>query len=201
LYTRAILSKGEGYPLFLPPPSDDLPESARRTGTEIGDVGVVTQDGSFDPIFNILCAANDRANRFGVPPGFIQVVLPPDDIRMQVPCYPPGYVISNTSVKRRHLEVEASLENNVSTNVNELGLVIFPDGASSWDARSMQIFHDYALKHGRSWYAWVNGDLRRTIRNGSLYLVTGATKSTSWCIAAGNNSSGDRKVSLKLKAG
>jgi hypothetical protein len=113
LYTRAILSKGEGYPLFLPPPSDDLPESARRTGTEIGDVGVVTQDGSFDPIFNILCPANDRANRFGVPPGFIQVVLPPDDIRMQVPCYPPGYVISNTSVKRRHLEVEASLENNV----------------------------------------------------------------------------------------
>lgn len=85
--------------------------------------------------------------------------------------------------------------------MNELGLVIFPDGASSWDARSMQIFHDYALKHGRSWYAWVNGDLRRTIRNGSLYLVTGATKSTSWCIAAGNNSSGDRKVSLKLKAG
>ncbi|KAJ6572289.1 hypothetical protein B0H19DRAFT_936467, partial [Mycena capillaripes] len=201
LYTRAILSQGEGYPLFLPPPSNDLPEPARRTGTEIGDIVVANHDGSIDVLFNILRPPDDRANRFGVPSGFIQAVLPPNDVRMQLQCYPPGYVISNTTVKRKHLGLETGLDSmhvypcmpmplllpigagavfEVSTNVNEMGLIILPDGASSWDARSMQIFHDYALKHGRSWYAWVNGDLGRMVRNGSLYLVTGVTKSTSW---------------------
>ncbi|KAJ7840338.1 hypothetical protein B0H13DRAFT_1649748 [Mycena leptocephala] len=88
LYSRVLLSKGYGYPLFRPAPCDDLPELSRKTGTQIGDIGVVTDDGSFDPIFNILCASNDRVNRFGVPPGFEQVVLPDDDILVQVPCYP-----------------------------------------------------------------------------------------------------------------
>jgi hypothetical protein len=87
-----------------------------------------------------------------------------------------------------------------STSVNELGLLILPDGASSRDARSIQIFNDYALKYGRSWYEWINGVLRRKVGNGGLYLVTGVTKSTSWCVVAGKNSSSDRTVSLKLKA-
>ncbi|KAJ7854987.1 hypothetical protein B0H14DRAFT_748812 [Mycena olivaceomarginata] len=72
--------------------------------------------------------------------------------------------------------------------------------ASSRDARSIQIFNDYALKYGRSWYEWINGVLRRKVGNGGLYLVTGVTKSTSWCVVAGKNSSSDRTVSLKLKA-
>ncbi|KAJ7840334.1 hypothetical protein B0H13DRAFT_2100981 [Mycena leptocephala] len=186
-YTRAMLHRKEGYALYLPTPPNDLPESARRVGTEIGDVVLVTDQGSIDPVFNILRPANDRANqRFGVPPAFEQVVLPDDDIRTQVPSHSPGCVISNTTVKRKHLERN--------------GLLILPDGASSWDARSRGIFHECAMKHGREWYAWINRERKREVKNGSMYLVTGVTKSTSWCIAAGNDSSGDRKVSLKLKA-
>jgi hypothetical protein len=101
-----------GYPLLNPAPSDDLPELMKRTGAEIGDVGVVTDDGSFDRILNILCPPDDRANRFGVPPGFVQLALPPGDIRTHLQRHPPGYVLSNTNVKRKHVELEASVENS-----------------------------------------------------------------------------------------
>ncbi|KAJ7483197.1 hypothetical protein FB451DRAFT_984538, partial [Mycena latifolia] len=63
LYSQMLLPQGHGYPLFRPQPLDDLPELLRRIGTQIGDVGLVTQDGAFDPIFNILRAGDDPANR------------------------------------------------------------------------------------------------------------------------------------------
>ncbi|KAJ6477783.1 hypothetical protein C8R45DRAFT_799845, partial [Mycena sanguinolenta] len=63
LYSRLLLPKGHGYPLFRPQPFDDLPVELRRQGTTIGDVGVVTSDGSFDVIFNICRAADDPLNR------------------------------------------------------------------------------------------------------------------------------------------
>ncbi|KAJ7498018.1 hypothetical protein B0H11DRAFT_2226183 [Mycena galericulata] len=198
LYTRSILSKKEGYPL------------QKNWDRKIGDVGVLVQDGSFDPIFNILLPREATANRFGVPLGFQQLLLRSDDIRVYVPCYPAGYAISNVIVEKKHVDVGASLESSlllligagavveVSTNSDQLALLLLPDGASSWDARSEKDFHEYAVKHGRSWYEFVNGDLRRMVRNGGIYLITGVTKSTSRRIAA--NSSGGGKVALKLKA-
>jgi hypothetical protein len=79
----------------------------------IGDVGLVTQDGSFDPIFNILCARDDPSNRFGVPPGFEQVHLGPEDIAMRAQFHLPGSDISNTAISKRRLDVEAEIENNM----------------------------------------------------------------------------------------
>ncbi|KAJ7708943.1 hypothetical protein B0H17DRAFT_1031304 [Mycena rosella] len=212
LYSRLLFPKGHGYPLFHPQPSDDLPDSARRIGTEIGDVGVVTQDGCFDPIFNILRTGDDPANRFGVPAGFEQVVLRPDDILIRAQFHLPGSDISNTTVIKKRLDVEGGMENNVflplgagglvevSANSRQTGLLLLPDGASRWDLRPQRVFRDHALRHGQSWYAFVNGDLGRMIGSGDLYLVTGVTKSTSWSVAALENRSGDGKVSLKLKA-
>jgi hypothetical protein len=111
LYSRLLFPKKQGYPLFHPQPFDDLPETARRTGTKIGDVGVITQDGFFDPIFNILRARDDPYNRFGVPLSFEQVLLGPDDIATSAQVHPPGSHISNTTISKRRLDVEAGVEN------------------------------------------------------------------------------------------
>ncbi|KAF7345414.1 Cell division control protein [Mycena venus] len=212
LYSRLLFPKKQGYPLFHPQPSDDLPEAARRIGTEIGDVGVITQDGSFDPIFNILRARDDPANRFGVPPDFEQVVLGSEDIRTRSQFYLPGSDISNTTIRKRRIDFDAGVEGNVflpfgagavvevSMNSKETGLLLLPDGASRWDLRREQLFRDYAMKHAHSWYAFVNGNLQRRAGNGDLYLVTGVTKSTSWSVAAIENQSGEGQISLKLKA-
>ncbi|KAJ7739927.1 hypothetical protein B0H16DRAFT_62338 [Mycena metata] len=212
LYSRLLFPKKHGYPLFHPQPFDDLLEPARRIGTEIGDVGIVTQEGSFDPIFNILRAKDDPSNRFGVPPAFESVSLGPEDIATRTLFHLPGSDISNTTVVKKRIDVEAGIEDNVfiplgagavievSTNSKQTGLLLLPDGASRWDLRQQKVFRDYALKHAQNWYSFVNGDLGRMVGNGDLYLVTGVTKSTSWSVAAVENHSGEGKVSLRLKA-
>jgi hypothetical protein len=158
----------------------------------------VTPDGAFDVLFNICLAPDDPTNRFGVPSGFEQVAMP--DIRMQMS---PEFHIARQNTKKKHLKVGAYSETSIeaSTNSNEMALLHLPDGASSRDLHShgQHIFRDYALKHGQSWYEFVNGDLRRMVGNTDLYLVTGVTKSTSWCIAAADNFSGG-KVSLRNNA-
>ncbi|KAJ7738972.1 hypothetical protein B0H16DRAFT_1249900, partial [Mycena metata] len=60
-YTRLLLPKAHGYPLFHPQPYDDLQE-IRRTGTQIGDVGIV-KNGCFDVTFNICNPADHPINR------------------------------------------------------------------------------------------------------------------------------------------
>ncbi|KAJ7919662.1 hypothetical protein B0H13DRAFT_233085, partial [Mycena leptocephala] len=209
-YSRLLHPKGQGCPLFHPQPFDDLPPTLRQTGTRIGDVGIVTSNGAFDPIFNILDRAED--NRSGVPQGFEQVRLRHDAIAEQRLCHLPGSDISSTTIEKRRLGVDVGFENNVfapagvgavvevSTNSKETAMLLLPDGASRWDLRTLQVFRDYAFKHAPKWYEFVNGDLGRMIGNGDLYLVTGVTKSTSWNVAALENQSGDGQVTLKLKA-
>ncbi|KAJ6511827.1 hypothetical protein DFH09DRAFT_1433648, partial [Mycena vulgaris] len=217
LYGRLLFPKKQGYPLFNPQPYTSLPEPVRRTGTKIGDVGVVTIHGAFNPIFNICLEGNDPANRLGVPLGFEKVILGPSDIEELAPCHHPGSDISSKTINKRRLVLNcpqvlgficacrflplaggAVVE--VSTNAKQTGLLLLPDGSTAWDLNPLQRFRDQAFKHGESWYEFVNGVLGRTIGNGDLYLVTGFTKSTSWHVAVVNNEWGDRGMSLKLKA-
>jgi hypothetical protein len=88
----------------------------------------------------------------------------------------------------------------ISTSSKEAAVLLLPDGASRTDLRRKRKFRDYALKHARAWYAFVNGDLERMADNGDLYLVTGTDKSLSWSMAAVENHSEDCKISMKLKA-
>ncbi|KAJ7795634.1 hypothetical protein B0H14DRAFT_3888121 [Mycena olivaceomarginata] len=215
LYSRLLLPKGHGYPLSHPQPFDDLPLDSpnRLIGIDIGDVGVVTSDGAFDVIFNICRSADDPVNRFGVPDGFEQVELEPArDIAFLAQYHPPGSDVSNTSISKRRVDVNAAMEDNVflplgagavveiSTSSKETAVLLLPDGASRKDLRPKVIFRDYALKHAQRWYAFVTGKLHRIVDNGDLYLVTGTDKASSWSVAAGQNHSEDRKISLKLKA-
>ncbi|KAJ7133817.1 hypothetical protein C8R46DRAFT_1235406 [Mycena filopes] len=212
LYTRLLLPKRHGYPLFHPQPFDDLPLQSRRVGTEIGDLGVVTSDGAFDLIFNICRAADDPVNRFGVPAGFEQLVLNAEDVAFRAQYHRPGSDVSNTRIKKRRLDLDATIDANVfvplgagavveiSASSRQAAMLILPDGASRWDIRRLQRFRDYALKHAQSWYEFVNISLERMVESGDLYLVTGIDKSTSWSLAALENESQDCKISLKLKA-
>ncbi|KAJ6492800.1 hypothetical protein C8R47DRAFT_422437 [Mycena vitilis] len=212
LYSRLLLPKGNGYPLFHPQPFDDLPMESRRVGTDIGDVGIITSDGSFDAIFNICRAADDPVNRFGVPKGFQQVTLDPGDIAPRARYHRPGSDVSNTKITKRRLAGDMSVESNVflplgagavieiSTSSQQTAVLLLPDGASRTDLRRLKRFREYALKHAESWYAFVTGSLERMVDNGDLYLVTGTDKSSSWSVAAVENHSDDRTISLKLKA-
>ncbi|KAJ7148426.1 hypothetical protein C8R43DRAFT_888943 [Mycena crocata] len=99
----------------------------------------------------------------------------------------------------RLLPIGAGAVVEILTSSEQTG-VLMPHGASSWDARSQQVLYDYACTHDQSWYAFVNGPLQHMIRKDGLYLISGITKSTSWCIASSDDSSGGGKLSLLLKA-
>src|SRR6201996_460434 len=116
LYSRLLLPKGHGYPLFRPEPFDDLPVDARRRGTEIGDVGVLTSDGSFDVIFNICRPAEDPLNRFRVPEGFEQIRLGAGDVAPREQYYRPGSDVSSTNVAKRRLDIAAGVDGNVQVS-------------------------------------------------------------------------------------
>ncbi|KAJ6562260.1 hypothetical protein B0H19DRAFT_95115 [Mycena capillaripes] len=210
-YSRLLLHKGHGHPVFCPQPSDDLPAAIRQTGARIRDVGVITSDGSFDVIFNVCAPANDPANRFGVPEGFTQIDLGESDIFLRDTHHGPGCSISNTEVRKRRLDLDLSLADNVFSPVgagatveisasSKEAVLILPDGGSRCNARPLDKFRSYALEHARSWYIFVNKRLHRMIDSGDLYFITGCDKSSSWNLAVTQNRSDDAEVSLRLRA-
>lgn len=68
------------------------------------------------------------------------------------------------------------------------------------DLRDLKSFHDYGRKNAVYWYEYVNGTLGRMVENGSLYLVTGCDKASSWAVASFSNKSADNNVSLSFNA-
>ncbi|KAJ6595248.1 hypothetical protein DFH09DRAFT_1136493 [Mycena vulgaris] len=206
------MNESHGYPLFRPPPFDDLPEPYKKTGTRIGDVGVVTEDGYFDVIFNICVPPDDPINRFGVPDGFEPLQLGAGDVRECATHHRPGCDVSSSKISKQRLDVNVSASPNifapaglgatveVSTSSKTAGILILPDGASRCDVRLRRRFEEYALKHAQRWYSFVNGQVGLGIDTGALYLVTGCDKTTSWNIAAFQDRTDSGRITMKLTA-
>jgi hypothetical protein len=66
-------------------------------------------------------------------------------------------------------------------------LLMLPDSATRSDHLFQTNIMEYAERHVQSWYQHVNETLGSTVRNGSLYLVTGVDKSSNWCLASYSN--------------
>jgi hypothetical protein len=77
---------------------------------------------------------------------------------------------------------------------------MLPDSATRSDHQFPNNFMEYAQQHVPSWYQHVNGTLGSMAHNGSLYLVTGADKSSNWCLASYSNRSGQTAIPLRFTA-
>ncbi len=55
IYTKLLLRRGHGYPLWIPESDYNLPDAYRDKGVSVGDLGILTDDGGFDFLFNV-CA-------------------------------------------------------------------------------------------------------------------------------------------------
>jgi hypothetical protein len=89
---------------------------------------------------------------------------------------------------------------HLTCSATEGAVLILPDGACREDLSDKKVFYDQAMEHGISWYEYANITRRRMAENGSLYLVTGTDKTTSWGITAFSSTSGGREVFVKLMA-
>ncbi|KAJ7721272.1 hypothetical protein B0H16DRAFT_1791586 [Mycena metata] len=209
LYSRLLLATGNGYPLSYPQPSDDLPPECQARGLEIGDVGALSSDGSFNVFFNICRPHDDPANRFGVPVGFERIDLGSNPYVSQKTYHRSGSHVSNTKMNVRRLDLDAQVDNvfsplsaaviELSTTSTQTAVLLLPDGGSRLDLRFLDTFRDLAIKHAQGWYAFVTG-LGTMIENGDLYLITGVNKSISWGVAAERSHTEDGGISLKLSA-
>ena len=81
-----------------------------------------------------------------------------------------------------------------------LALLALPDGAIRTDLQFHDPLFQYAKVHVMSWYRWLNS-LGSNALNGSLYLVTGADKTTNWCVASYSNASETAGVLSFIPAG
>lgn len=94
VYTRLLLLKGHGCPIWCPEPADNLP------GVKIGHVGRIVPDGGFDPLFNICFEADHAINGGRVPDGFEPLVLSDQDVTSRG-----GYHICGSHVCSKSLKI------------------------------------------------------------------------------------------------
>jgi hypothetical protein len=79
-YQRHLLLERHGSPLWSPQPHRRLPLSYRQKGVSVGDVGVITPQGSFDFLFSICLPRGHPSNPEVLPVGFSPSNLLPTDI-------------------------------------------------------------------------------------------------------------------------
>jgi hypothetical protein len=117
LYARKMYEKGYGRALWLPEPQSNRPAYLSRGGVSVGDVGYVTDDDSFETLFNVLLEGNHPANcrasgNLGlqpyVPDGFVPLALSQDDLRENPSFHNSPSVITSDSNQIRR--VDAGME-------------------------------------------------------------------------------------------
>ena len=109
-YQKLLLPKGHGFPLYFPDLYDSLPAACRDRGVTIGDVGIITDDGSFDFLFNVTLPCSDPINIGRTPPSFQMVVLNESiDLGSRQCGFPRDSSITSSSIKKMELTVGASI--------------------------------------------------------------------------------------------
>ncbi|KAF9239777.1 hypothetical protein BU15DRAFT_46233, partial [Melanogaster broomeanus] len=184
------VDSSRGYPLWAPEPASNLPEDYHRTGLKIGDVGVVTEDGGFDVLFNISLPENHPLHQpSGVPSNFRQVILDRSDIRGFPSFDDEGLVLATQTVRQTTQTLSGSISGNAT-------------GAGKEDLVRVLQFRDLALENAESWYHFAYCHLGRAeISNDSLYLITGYHKASSWSLASFSQADRDTALSFSLTAG
>ena len=111
-YQKLLLLKGHGLPLYFPDLYDSLPAACCDRGVTIGDVGIITDDGSFDFLFNVSLPSSDPINIGRTPPSFQMVVLNESiDLGSRQCGFPRNSSIISSSIKKIELSVGASVTN------------------------------------------------------------------------------------------
>ncbi|KAK0501768.1 hypothetical protein EDD18DRAFT_1065917 [Armillaria luteobubalina] len=193
IYTRLLLQKEHGYPLWIPEPDRRLPEAYRGKGVRVGDVGILRNDGGFDYLFNACKPADDPINKGRVPEGFEPIISA--DVREIETMHKRGSDIRSASVSKVEMSIGGAAESPCGA------ILVLPDGGARYDALNLSQFRSYAARNAHVWYQFANIVCGREAANGSLYLVTGCDKTCSWGTASFFNPADTRSFSLKFIVG
>ena len=109
VYYRLLSSKKRGSPLWIPGTNKRLPIEYRRQGLGIGDVGVITERGFFDSLFNISlpCDHPLAINSDRLPDNFYPLNITPNDIQ-EYSEFNQGSFLSSASIKSSYKDDNSS---------------------------------------------------------------------------------------------
>ncbi|KAF8817638.1 hypothetical protein BYT27DRAFT_7074141 [Phlegmacium glaucopus] len=186
IYRDLLLKQQHGLPLWKPDPNANLPEAYTKEGISVGDVGLLTDDGGFDYLFNIHAEAHDPVNQFlGTPTSFHHLPLDPATNIHKIELFHPKKtcIMRNVSIMPA-TDVSLVVESTITKE--HAAMLVLPHGANRYQAKAYDEYKTYVIEHGKSWYEYLNQVQQRGARNNSLYLVTGCDKTRSWGLAAGS---------------
>ncbi|KAJ3930658.1 MAG: hypothetical protein NXY57DRAFT_290970 [Lentinula lateritia] len=207
IYAQMLLLRKKGYPLWKPKSDNSrLPESYKREGIHIGDVGILTESGGFDYLFNICQGPDHEWNLGRVPADFRPILdLDFDDTEVYTQEYELGSHVASDPNRIHQRRIPPSPTSNLNPFENQLhsaipkevgaglsysstaskgALLVLPEGGKRVDHLHRARFEKYAAECAPSWYIHANGALGRTACNGSLYLITGFDKARAWGVAS-----------------
>ena len=192
-----------------------LPIPYRAQGVRVGDVGIFTENGGYDFLFNVCVPRDDPINPRMLPENFIPISPPVDpiDIRKFAEFSPGSYLASSSVAESRTNESSYVLvySNFLNLLINVLSSLIFessasegailtmPEGAYSEDLSNSLRLRQYIATHAEDWYKFVNGPRGREAQNGDLHVVVGCDKTTSWGMATFANTSLTQETNFRLK--
>ncbi|THU95780.1 hypothetical protein K435DRAFT_665746 [Dendrothele bispora CBS 962.96] len=205
-------SKGHGYPLWVPEPSDEMLENC-KDGIKVGDVGFITQDGSFEFLFNVTLPENHEINkRRGVPRNFEPLELdragfsnrknhdydiqPGDTFRDDegTEVRDIGYF----NARAHNLPIGANIGFQLHSRHSEGAALLLPQGASKTDYIMANQLRDYAAAHAESWYRYLHERGYSDIQNGSLCIISGFRKTACYHNAVFHGGSPSDSSRLRL---
>jgi len=89
----------------------------------------------------------------------------------------------------------ADVDSRFTWSASDGAILHLPGGASRLNCFS-DLFRYHAITHAYSWYKFANINLHRRVPNGSLYLITGTDKTSSWMVGAFSGAPPGDQVSL-----
>ena len=101
VYAKCLPSD-RGLPLWFPEPSSTLPESYKQDGLQIGDVGFLGRNGTFNVLLNICLGPHHALHRRpGVSLTFDPIALDMDyEVNVRRNADPPGCIITSPGITR-----------------------------------------------------------------------------------------------------
>ncbi|KAF7328041.1 Pleiotropic drug resistance ABC transporter protein [Mycena kentingensis (nom. inval.)] len=185
LYCEQLWPKRRGFPLYVPAPQRNLPAEYLLKGAAIGDVGMVTAEGIWNFFFNLFHPADHPINRGRVPEGFVPLD-PFDEADLYELDFDPGSFVALLNAEACNDNFDDFPGSDYIFRCSGLkgAILCLPFGSRLRKLAQYQgHVRDYAARHAKSWYKYINGRLGRGMPNGDLYIITGCEKAHSGGIA------------------
>ncbi|KAF7289663.1 hypothetical protein HMN09_01328900 [Mycena chlorophos] len=196
---RSLSSPEDGTAVFLPAPNENLPDVCKRTGVQVGDVGIRRgKNMSLELLFNALLPADEAVNQnWGVPEGFVPFTNGAGvNVKGDKGFHTTGTIIAGRKGRKTSftlggnstlsvpIPLSADSSAELSLRSKSAAALFLPNGASREDLIPIKQFRQYIHQHAAAWYAFAEalGFLPSLNRDDALFVVTGCDKASAWVI-------------------